>query len=72
MRERRSVIIQEKGHGRTVSLTSADIAEILASLHCRQTRRSQLVMEKLTRGLKVPWAVAPASPRCYEPGSPPP
>ncbi len=69
MRERRRVIVQVKNRGRTVPLTSADIAEILASLHCRQTRRSQLVMEKLTRGLQVTLGSAHAAPDCLEASS---
>ncbi len=66
MRERRSVIIQEKGRGAAVPLTSADIAEILASLHCRHTHRSQLVMEKLTKGLKATWGHVPVVPECTD------
>lgn len=66
MRERRSVIIQEKGRGAKVQLTSADIAEILASLHCRRTHRSHLVMEKLTRGLKVAWGEVPTVSDCAD------
>ena len=59
MRERRRVIIRvgghkgdgqsADGHRADVSLTSAEVAEILAALHCRNTALSRRVFDRLSR-----------------------
>ena len=59
MRERRRVIIRvgghkgdgqrADGHRADVSLTSAEVAEILAALHCRKTALSRRVFDRLSR-----------------------
>ena len=59
MRERRRVIVRAgghkgeaqaaNGHRIDVALTSAEVAEILAALHCRKTALSRRVFDKFSR-----------------------
>ena len=57
------MILQQRGRGVAVELSSADFSEILTALHCRRNPKSRKVIDKLTRAL----GQETRSPGCKEP-----